>query len=236
MKNLILEAHRRSLWQVLGIYAVGAWIALQVVDVLANNFGLPEWFPAFALALLVLGLPIVLATAFVQEGGAPSAAPPTAEVDTPDVAEPTSGAQNVFTWRNALLGGVGASVVWGLVALGWFALGARGEPASGVEAGYAGHKSIAVLPFAARSATDNSETDFFAEGMHDDLLTQLSKIETLTVISRTSVMQFRDTEMEIPAIADQLGVETVLEGAVDHAGDRLRVNVQLIEADTDRHL
>jgi hypothetical protein len=68
MKKLIQEAHRRSLWQVLGIYAVGSWIALQVVDVLVDNFGLPDWFPAFALGLLVIGLPIVLATAFVQEG------------------------------------------------------------------------------------------------------------------------------------------------------------------------
>jgi TolB-like protein/Flp pilus assembly protein TadD len=234
MKNLILEAHRRSLWQVLGIYLVGAWIALQVVDVLANNFGLPEWFPAFALALLVLGLPIVLATAFVQEGVAPLAAPPTEDEAASQSAAPTPGAQNVLTWRNAVWGGVAASAVWGLVALGWFALGTRGEATGPGSA--SGHQSIAVLPFTARSATDNSETDFFAEGMHDDLLTQLSKIEALTVISRTSVMQFRDTEMEIPAIAEQLGVETVLEGAVDHAGDRLRVNVQLIEADTDRHL
>jgi TolB-like protein/Flp pilus assembly protein TadD len=93
-----------------------------------------------------------------------------------------------------------------------------------------------VLPFAARSATESEETDFFAEGMHDDLLTQLSKIEGLTVISRTSVMQFRETEMAIPEIAGELGVATVLEGAVDRAGDRIRVNVQLIEAVTDRHL
>ena len=55
LRQLIHEIHRRSLWQVLGIYLVGSWIALQVVDVLANNFGLPTWFPSFALALLIIG-------------------------------------------------------------------------------------------------------------------------------------------------------------------------------------
>ncbi len=68
MKNLIHEIHRRSLWQVLGIYLAASWIVLQVIDVLGNNFGLPEWVPPFALVLLLLGLPVVLATAFIQEG------------------------------------------------------------------------------------------------------------------------------------------------------------------------
>jgi tetratricopeptide (TPR) repeat protein len=67
-KQLIHEAHRRSLWQVLGIYLAVSWIALQIVDVLVSNFGLPDWVPPGALVLLVIGLPIVLATAFVQEG------------------------------------------------------------------------------------------------------------------------------------------------------------------------
>ncbi len=71
MKKLIHEAHRRSLWQVLGIYLAGSWIALQVVAQLADSVGFPDWVEPFALVLLVIGLPIVMATAFVQEGGAP---------------------------------------------------------------------------------------------------------------------------------------------------------------------
>ena len=67
LKQLIQEIHRRSLWQVLAVYIVVSWVALQVVDVLVDNFGLPEWLPAFALALLVIGLPIVLATAIRYE-------------------------------------------------------------------------------------------------------------------------------------------------------------------------
>ncbi len=74
LKQLIQEAHRRSLWQVLGIYLVGSWIALQVVDVLAQNMTLPDWVFPFALVLLVIGFPIVMTAAFVQEGlgGQPS--------------------------------------------------------------------------------------------------------------------------------------------------------------------
>ena len=72
MKKLIHEAHRRSLWQVLGIYLAGSWIALQVVAQLADSVGFPDWVEPFALVLLIIGLPIVMATAFVQEGVAPA--------------------------------------------------------------------------------------------------------------------------------------------------------------------
>ena len=124
MKKLLGEIHGRSLWQVLGIYAVGAWVALQVVDVLAQNFGLPEWFPAFALALLVIGLPIVVATAVVQVGSRVSE-PSVGEGDpaSPAAAVQRSSGGTLFTWRNAILGGVGAFALWGVVAAGWMLLG-----------------------------------------------------------------------------------------------------------------
>ena len=72
LKQLIQEIHRRSLWQVLAIYAVASWVIYEVVQGLTEGLGLPEWFPALALVLLLVGLPIVLATAFVQEGISPS--------------------------------------------------------------------------------------------------------------------------------------------------------------------
>ena len=68
LKRLIQEIHRRSLWQVLGIYLFGAWVAFQGIEALADGLAMPEWVPGFALVILILGLPIVLATAFVQEG------------------------------------------------------------------------------------------------------------------------------------------------------------------------
>jgi hypothetical protein len=68
LKRLIQEIHRRSLWQVLGIYLVGAWVAFQGIEALVSGLGLPEWVPGLAVVLLIVGLPIVLATAFVREG------------------------------------------------------------------------------------------------------------------------------------------------------------------------
>ena len=91
-----------------------------------------------------------------------------------------------------------------------------------------------MLPFANRSV--RAEDGFFAEGMHDDLLTQLAKINGLKVVSRTSVMRYRDTEKSIPEIADELGVTTILEGGVQRAGDRVRINMQLIDVNRDEHL
>ncbi len=94
--------------------------------------------------------------------------------------------------------------------------------------------SIAVLPFENRS--DEHKDAFFVDGIHDDILTQLSKVSALKVISRTSVEQFRDTKLPMKTIAAQLGVKSILEGGVQRAGDRVRINVQLIDASTDAHL
>ncbi len=122
LKRLIREIHRRSLWQVLGIYLVASWAVLSAVDTMGGALNLPDWFPAVALALLLVGLPIVLATAFVQVGDAGS------EVDQPEdegaerAARPepeTTGVSRLFTWRNAILGGVGAFALWGVLAAGW---------------------------------------------------------------------------------------------------------------------
>ena len=96
-------------------------------------------------------------------------------------------------------------------------------------------KSIAVLPFVNRS-TGAENTQFFSDGIHDDLLTRLSKIHELKVISRTSVIAYRDTTKNIRQIGEELGVTSLLEGGVQQVGDRVRINVQLINALTDEHL
>jgi TolB-like protein/Flp pilus assembly protein TadD len=95
-------------------------------------------------------------------------------------------------------------------------------------------QSIAVLPFDNRSPDANDA--YFAEGIHDDLLTNLSRIGALKVISRTSVAQYKGTEKTIPQIAAELGVATIMEGAVQRSGNQVRINVQLIDAQTDEHL
>jgi TolB-like protein len=94
--------------------------------------------------------------------------------------------------------------------------------------------SIAVLPFANRSRDEDDA--FFSDGIHDDLLTQLAKIRDLKVISRTSVMKYKETEKTIPEIAAELQVSTILEGGIQRAGKRIRINAQLIDVANDQHL
>jgi len=113
MKKLVHEIHRRSLWQVLGIYLVASWLVLQVVDTLSGALRLPDWASPMALVLLIVGLPIVLATAFVQvgssaEGDEEEAAGETASAERTSRAPAGFAASHLLTWRNAITGGVGA--------------------------------------------------------------------------------------------------------------------------------
>ena len=135
--KLFKEVHRRSMWQVLGLYVAGSWLVLQVIEALTNTASLPTWIPAMALVLLLVGLPIVLTTAFVQRGGPgrsraatvrPFADPDTsapgeaegAPVAAPVEAPPETGAHHrLFTWKNAIAGGVLAFALVGLLAVGW---------------------------------------------------------------------------------------------------------------------
>ena len=232
LRQLIREIHRRSLWQVLGIYAVASWAVLSVVDTLGGALNLPDWFPAFALALLIIGLPIVLATAFVQEGIGGADGGATAD-PTGSAAEPSpSGAVTLFTWKNAFLGGVGAFAVVGGVATISLLLG--GDPVGAGSTDDGERPSIAVIPFENLSAEEANAP--FARGLHDDLLTQLQKIASVDVLARTTMMQYEGTTKAASTIAAELGVTTILEGGVQRAGDQVRINVQLIDGSTDAHL
>ncbi len=239
------RSHRHTFWKVIGFYAAGSWLVLQVIDVLAQNIGLPHWVFNLALALLIIGLPIIGATAYLQGlGGREASGAAEGSRDPADKGEGLAGSRatlEFFTWRNAIAGGVAAMALWGVLVTGWMFLGfgparGAGRDADGGEltASVPALRSVAVLPFATRS--EDRQDEYFSEGMHDDVLTQLSKIDSLTVISRTSVMQYAGTTKSIPEIAAELGVATILEGGIQRAGDRVRVNVQLIEAATDRHL
>jgi TolB-like protein/Tfp pilus assembly protein PilF len=235
-KQFITEIHRRSLWQVLLIYVGGALIAYQAVQALTEGLGLPPWLPGLAAVLFIVGLPIVVATAFVQGGGPlrgqsdPTLIP---ESSDPLTSGSTSGgARRLFTWRNALGGGVLALALWGVVAAGWLLFGERAEQT--VEVASIERKSIAVLPLA--NLSGDEQTDPFVNGIHDDIVTHLYKIGDLRPISRTSVMEYANTTKNLRQIAEELGVATVLEGGVQRSGDRVRINVQLIDAETDEHI
>jgi TolB-like protein/Flp pilus assembly protein TadD len=236
LRQLVHEVHRRSLWQVVSIYMVGGWLALQAVDTLTGALQLPAWFPSFALVLLIIGFPIVVATAFVQEGMGGVAGPPPSPRDleamAPGAAPDPAALHSLFRWRNAILGGLAAGSLWGVVATAWLVFGRPSTAAS--EAGPSQRQSIAVLPLDNMSA--DSGDQYFVDGIHEEIITQLSKIGSLEVISRRSVMEYRETLENLPSVAQALGVGFILEGSVRRFEDRVRISTQLIDARTDQNV
>jgi len=234
LKRLISEIHHRSLWQVLAIYVVASWVVFEVVQTVTEGLGMPTWFPAFAALLLLIGLPIVLATAFVQEGISPSrrhdpTLMPGGELDADAEPREVAGARRLFTWRNAITGGVLALALWGVLATGWYVVYGGGAAVSSGQ-----RKSVAVIPFSNMSA--DPENEYFSDGITDDIITHLSMIADLKVISRQSSMQYKGSEKSLRQIAEELGVATILEGGVQRIGDRVRINAQLIDAESEGHL
>ncbi|HSM36511.1 MAG TPA: tetratricopeptide repeat protein, partial [Longimicrobiales bacterium] len=146
------------------------------------------------------------------------------------------GARRLLTWRNATIGGLAAALAWAAVATAWLVLG--GPPRSRAAAGPGSEgeavASIAALPFANLSADEDDR--YFTDGIHEEILSQLAGISALHVISRTSVMAYRDTEKRLSEVADELGVRYILEGSVRRFQDRVRVTAQLIDAETDGHV
>jgi TolB-like protein len=211
---------------VLGIYLGGAWVALQGIEALVSVLGLPEWVPGFALVALIVGLPIVLATAFVQEGvGAREAAAEAEEAPTPADA---AGLHLVLTWKNVILGGVLVLALAGVAVGGWLLLG--GEIARSPET----IRSIAVLPL--ENLSGDPEQEYFADGMTEAVISEFARLGALSVISRTSVMRYKQSDKSLPEIAQELNVQGVVEGSVFRSGDRVRITLQLIDARNDLHL
>ena len=198
-------------------YAAGAWVLLQVLGFVSDSFAWPATVKQIATIILAVGLPIVVVLGWYHgERGQ-------RRVSGPELA--------VLT----LLLLIGGGLLWLYSQRSVpTTTTATAETPAPVPVAVDGRPSIAVLPFDNRSRLEDDA--YFVDGIHDDILTQLSKVSALRVISRTSVEQFRDTKLSMKAIADQLGVSKILEGGVQRAGDRVRVTVQLIDAATDAHL
>jgi TolB-like protein len=234
MNNFFNELRRRKVVRVAGVYGVAGWVLLQIATTLEESMNLPVWFDGLVVALLFLGFPIALIFAWAFEL-------------TPDGvvrAESVADGQGAATDAGRKLDYV---IILGIAILGVVIL-VKGNSTPDIEAvpeqstdiaveaspDTLLDKSIAVLPFENRSP--NADDAFFASGVHDDLLTHLSKIADMHVISRTSVMGYAGTDRKIPDIGRELGVATVMEGAVQRAGNRVRINVQLIDVETDNHI
>jgi FimV-like protein len=237
--SFITELKRRNVFRVGFAYAVAAWVLLQVFDVIGEILELPAWGGKLILAMLVIGFFIALIVAWAYEL-TPEGVKRESEIDRSQSVTTQTGRK-----LNALIMGLlVVAVAYLLFDKFWLQPRLQGEAVTttaeigaqpdAAEAPADARPSVAVLPFDNRS--NREEDRFFTDGIHDDLLTTIAKIGSLKVISRTSVMEYRDTTKKIPQISAELGVDHVLEGGIQRAGDVVRVNVQLIDARTDEHL
>ena len=222
--SLIAELKRRNVFRVAMAYGIVAWLLVEMASVVLPALHLPEWTLTLLVFLVVAGFPLALILAWAFEL-TPEGIKRETSVDPAESITDLTGRKLDF----AIIGLLAIAVVY--FAVDKFVL--KTEQLPSVEP-IAREKSIAVLPFANRSA--NEADAFFVDGMHDDILAHLAKIRSLKVISRTSVMEYRNTTKNLKTIGQELGATTILEGGVQRAGDQIRVNVQLIDAKTDEQL
>jgi TolB-like protein len=244
-QRLLADMKRRAVFKVAAVYGAVAFVVLQVGDLVFPALDLPEWTLTFVVALAALGFPFALVLAWAFETtpeGVRRTDPPASGELAAIVAQPIG-----RRWPSGLLALAGIVLLYGG---GWWVIGRTGgagqpngeagasTPAAVTAAAAvpapADRRSLAVLPF--ESMSQDEESILFTSGIHDDILTQLYKLRALSVTSRTTVIQYAETEKSLPEIARELGVAHILEGAVRRAGNRVRINVQLIGAEADEHL
>src|SRR6266496_1321738 len=213
MTGFFDEVKRRKVYRVAAAYIIAAGGAIQLASASFPAWELPNWALRLVIVLLLIGFPIALILAWAFD------VTPEGIRATPSVAVPRTHRR-----RNMIM----------LVATGVIISAAVGFFLLPRVSAHKIDKSIAVLPFENRS--DEKENAYFADGIQDDVLTNLSKIGDLKVISRTSVMPYRGKGSNVREIGKTLGVGAILEGSVRRIGNRVRVNVQLINADTDEHM
>ena len=220
------EIKRRKMFQVTAVYAVTAWLIVEVITSIKDPLNLPDWSDALVIVLLALGLPIMLLVSWlfnVTEEGLVRDKGPSKDKE-----------QSGITIELVLLGIVGIAVAWLLYRTEFDhrVPPVRNSPA--VAAADMLAHSVAVLPF--ENLSPNSDDAYFAAGLHEEILNRLAKLRNIRVISRTSVQQYSGTVLTIPEIGAELNVGAVMEGSVKYADGRVRIHAQLIDAETDVHI
>jgi TolB-like protein/Tfp pilus assembly protein PilF len=219
--NFFAELKRRSVYKVAIAYAVAGWALAQGIAQVFPVFDVPNWVVRLIVALIIIGFPIALIFAWALEI-TPEGLKRAEEAD----AMPRSARPKNRTWIYIVV--IGAVVSLALFFLGRYTAGNRTTARDD-------NKSIAVLPFESLSQDKNDA--YFADGVQDQILTNLAKVSDLKVISHTSVRQYKTgAERNLREIGQQLGVAYIVEGSVQRARDRLRINATLIDARTDAHV
>ena len=232
LARFIREAHRRRVFGVVALYVVGAWIVLQAADLGFPGLGIPESAIRYVWIGAILGLPVAVVFGWrfdVTIQGirrTPTIPDETSErlLRTPDyillLVLSTATIAMVFLLTQKIVGTqVMIEPVDRMVELHEF------DPPE---------YSIAVLPL--DNLSSDPEQEYFVAGMHDALISELARISSLIVISRTTMLRYRDTSLTIPEIARELNVATIVEGSVFKSDDRIRIQIQLVNSQPERHL
>lgn len=217
------ELKRRKVFRVASVYGATSFVVLQAADLLFPRIGLPDWTVTLVVALALLGFPLTLALAWTFESS-PDGLRRTAPAELAEIHE-------IITQPRVRRWPAGVAALLGLVLLiagaAW-ALGYRGGPRAG------DYDSIAVLPF--MNMSGDSASEYFGDGMAEQLLNALAGIKNLKVAARTSAFALKDAKLDVRRIGDTLDVATVLEGSVRRSADRIRVTAQLIDTKTGYHI
>ncbi len=218
--NFFAELKRRHVYRAAVFYAMAAWLLVQIATQVFPFFDVPNWAVRFVIVALVIGFPIAMLLAWIFEL-TPEGIVRTEDVDPAGAIGKSAGRILDF----AIIGALLLIIAFLMFQRQW----------RNVAAGEIPRKSIAVLPF--ENFSDDKQNAFFADGIQDDILTSLAKIRDLKVISRSSVMQFRNlAARNLKEIGKTLGVANLLEGSVRREASRVVINVQLIDAQHDRHI
>jgi len=217
MMKLLAELKRRQMFRVAAAYAVVAWLLLQVVNNVAPVLDLPVWVARAFLLALVIGFPIALLFVWMRELAPADASAP----------------KHATTKLDYVLAG-GLAAVIALILYQQLApsdtttAGDKDGPAETAQTTTATGIAIAVLPFA--NLSDEREQEFFSDGMTDEIMTALARIQSLSVVARESAFQYKGERNDMRAVGQALSAQYLINGSVRRAGNRVRITAQLVRA------
>ena len=226
--SLFNELKRRNVFRVGIAYMIGAWLLAQIADLLIDNIGAPDWVMKTLFVVLALGFFLSLFFAWAFEM-TPEGVKRESDVDRSQSITQTTGHKLNRTIMFVLVMALGY-IAWDKLSA---PTGAQPEAIVTAEQP-AIDKSIAVLPFVNMSA--DADNEYFSDGLSEELLNLLAKVDGLKVAARTSSFKFKKSEADISEIGAKLNVATVLEGSVRKSGNQARITAQLIKVDDGFHL
>ena len=219
LKKFLAELKRRNVFKVATAYAITGWLIIQIVTSISGPLSLPKWFSPAIIILVLIGFPIALLFAWAFEL-TPEGIKKTADISVEKSEVKSTGKK----LKGLIIGALALLIVFLLVDKFYFSNSFDNAKLP----------SIAVLPFADMSPKKDQE--YFSDGLSEELLNVLAKVQNIKVAGRTSSFKFKGKNDDIKMIGSELGVEHILEGSVRKSGDKIRITAQLIKVSDGFHM